>query len=846
MWCISASKSNLNNMGRYRIVAALVVVLLLAASVPAASARFATPEGPNAGISPGDTVFQGERTVNFSAFSDPVKGNPTRMARIDSGQPTDPITLTDGIANYIRGSPGSLYYPVYSDGTVDQTRSCWIENVAGSLGQMMMRTSGTDVEPVPNPSRQNPLPYRMGVQFLLPEHDLPLSEFQGPWYEYELQGNVKTSSITNIAGNTVSLADLSADPAAPDDTLVFRLSDQSGVSRDTQVTMVFRMTLNDLNHEVLYTFTARDYPPAIILNETTAERGGDLYFTFQGTPFMQYDITLPEPPAGEDYPIFDGGGWDTRFSDYHVRVHPGWDGTVPLQIHIPDGVPVTSYTIQATGPDIVQPAKAIFSIEKKVMTLVFDEPDQQFYAIGDIIELSGTLSGLKASDSSIPIYLYVTGPNLPPNGAPLTDQSRSVEDGVPATFTVTYYNPVLGIWAYSWDTSLFSCDAGTYTVHANLQPIGHQNSGYPGAAGSIDGEVPPSWDYELSIPSLHAKFDEKTGGVFARGDYLYSWWYGRGSPGKDLSGSTGHMKWYIFGPNFKYADYNSRVPLDLDDDGSYGITLPRNFTYDLSPGDYFIVYHHPGTDNQFDVLPENNLYFRGSMNKLYNAVDDTVIVNIGTLDGRAAAEALVRALDSPSRDDLYVMDTFTVEDPLIKIDPIGELVVGDEFIVSGTTNLAGKEETADKTKVQDTLILTVAALDLYEAGKANTAMKIPINETFPRDYDPVLEARPFSYEGEKPIDTSSWYPGIYQITITCKDVNYKTTSTFELLSEGSVRNTARSDAPNPFPSQTTATQHPTVTEMPVFTPIPIPTESPGFAVYLAIAALVGAFLVRRR
>jgi len=831
-------------MGRYRILMALVMVLLLAASVPVASARFATPEGSNAGISPGDTVFQGERGVNFSVFSDPLKGNPARMARIDSGQPTDPITLTNGIANYIRGSPGSLYYPVYSDNTVDQSRSCWIENVAGSLGQVMMRTSGTDVEPVPNPSRQNPLPYRMGMQFLLPDHNLPLSEFQGPWYEYELQGNVKTSSITNVAGDKVSLEGLSADPAAWNDTLVFRFSDQSGVSRDTQVTMVFRMTLNDLNHEASYTFTARDYPPAIILDETTAERGGDLYFTFQGIPFMQYDITLPEPPAGEDYPVFDGGGWDTQFSDYHVRVHPGWDGTVPLQIHIPDGAPVTRYTIEATGPDIVQPVTATFSIEKKVMTLIFDEPDRQLYAIGDIIELSGTLSGLGVADTLafIPIYLYVTGPNLPPNGAPLTDLSRAVEDGVPATFTVTYYNPVLGIWAYSWDTSLFSCDAGTYTVHANLQPIGHRNSGYPGAPGSIGGEVPPSWDYELNMPSLHAKFDEKTGGVFARGDYLYSWWYGRGSPGH-TSSTVGHMKWYIFGPNFKYADYNPRFP--LEDDGSYGITLPRSFTYDLSPGDYFIVYHHPGTDNQFDVLPENNLNFRGIMNKLYNAAGGTVIVNLGTLDGRAAAEALVRALDSSSRDDLYVMDTFTVKDPLIRIDPVGEVVAGDELIVSGATNLAGKGETADKTDIHDTLILTIAALDLYESGKANTAMKIPINETIPRDYDPALGARPFSYD-EHPIDTSSWYPGIYQITITCKDVNYKTTSTFELLPEGSVRNTTGREAQNPLPSRTVATQHSTVAEMPVFTPISIPTESPGFAVYLAIAAMAGVFLARRR
>jgi len=833
-------------MDRYRSMMVLgVALLLLTASFPTASARFVTPEGPNAGISPGDTVFQGERSVNFSAFSDPIKGNPVRMVRIDSGgQQTDPIALTNGIANYIRGNSGQ-YYPVYSDGTVDQGRYCLVQDVAGSLGQVMIRTFGTDIEPVPNPSRQNPVPYRMGVQFLLPDHNLPLSEFQGPWYEYELQGNVKTSSIVNVAGDTVSLADLSADPAARNDTLVFRFSDQRGVSRNTQVTMVFRMTLNSLNYELPYAFTVQDYPPALILNGTTAERGGDLVFTVQGTPFMQYDVTLPEPPAGENYPVFDGGGWDTRLSDYHVRVHPGWDGTVRLNIHIPDDAPVTSYTISVTGPDIVQPVTATFSVEQSVMTLIFDEPDQQLYAIGDIIPLSGALTSLGTSGSStlIPIYLYVTGPNLPPNGASLTDLSQAVEDGVPATFTVTYYSFVLEVWRYSWDTSQISCAAGTYTVHANLQPIGELRSNYPGAPGSIGGEVPPSWDYELNMPSMHAKFDEETGGVFARGDYLYSWWYARGSPGH-TSSSVGHMKWYVFGPNFKYADYNPVFP--LDEDGSYGVTLPRNFTYDLSPGDYFIVYHHPGTDNEFDVLPENNLYFRGSVSRLYNAADGSLLTNLGTLDGRAAAEALVRALDSSSTNDLYMMDTFTVEDPVIRIDPVGELVVGDELVVCGTTNLAGKGTTADGTDIHDRLILTIAALDLYDGGKANTAMKIPINETIPGNYDPVLGARPFSYEDEGPIDTSSWYPGIYQITVTCKEVNYKATGTFELLSEGSLRNTTVSKAENPLSSRATATPDSTVTVRSEFTPIPIPTQSPGFAVYIAVAAMIGALVIRRR
>lgn len=837
-------------MNRYRILALLgIAFLLLAVLIPVASARFATPEGLNAGIFPGETVYLGERNVNFSAFSDGVKGDPVRMVRLDdSGQQTDPIAVTNSIANYIRGSPGQ-YYPVYGDGTYDTEKYCLIQDAAASLGRMMVHISGTDIEPQTNPCRPEIIPYRMmGVQFLLPEHSLPISEFQGSWYEYELQGNVKTNSIKNTAGTQVSLNDLSADPATPDPKYVFRLSDQSAISRNSQVTMVFRLTLNNLNHELHYPFTVQDYPLELELSEETVEHGDDLVLTVRGTPFMLYDVKLPVPAAREDYPHFEGGGWHEMISDYHVRAHPGWDGEVRLNIHIPEKAPVTSYTISATGPGAIQPVTTAFYVGQKAMTVIFDEPEQNLYAIGDIIELSGTLKNIKKSDSGfIPIYLFVTGPNLPPNGASLTDPNREVVDGVPDTFTVAYYNPVLGVWEHDWETSEFSCDEGTYTVHANLKPIGYLKSCYPGAPGSIDGEVPPSWEYELNSPTVHAKFDEKTGGVFARGDYLYSWWYARGSPGNTgIAGSTGHLKWYIFGPNFKYADCNPRFP--LDDDGSYGITLSRNFTYELSPGDYFIVYHHPGQNNRFDVLPENNLFFRGHVTELFNVDDGRVLVNLGNLDGRSAANALVDALNSVTIDDIYMMDTFTVEDPLIRIRSPGELVVGDELVVEGATNLAGKGTTADKTDIHDTLTLTVAALDLYESGKANTVMKIPVNYTVPEKYDPVIGLRPFTYD---PIDTSSWYPGKYLITITCKDVKHKETCAFELLSEGSLRNTTASEAQNPFPHRTPATPAPTPSVEPEFTPISLDarqpaTQSPGFEVLIAVTALIGALIVRRR
>ncbi|QSZ66197.1 hypothetical protein RJ40_01130 [Methanofollis aquaemaris] len=778
-----------------------------------------------------------------------------RIVRIDeSGQQVDPIAITDNVANYIRGKPGQ-YYPVYSDGNRSESRYCLIQNAADSLGQMMIRTVGTDIKPDTNPSRQDAIPYRMGIQFQIPDHNLPLNQFQdSSWYEYELQGNIRTHSIINTAGSTVSLEDLAANPAVPDNNYVFRLSDQRAISPGSDATMVFRMTLNDLNYELPYSFRVQDYPLTLQLSESSVQRNDDLILTVKGMPFMQYDLSLPVPENGEDFPFFDGGGWDEpKISDYHVRAHPGWDGEVRLNIHIPKGAQPTSYTVSATGPGTVQPVTATFYIDQKAISLIFDEPDQNQYAIGDIIELSGTLKNIDKTSATklIPIYLSVTGPNLPPNGAPLTDPSQEVVDGVPDSFTVTSYNPVFGIWSYNWETSKFSCDEGTYTVHANLQPIGYQKSSYPGAPGSIDGEVPPSWEYELSSPTLHAKFDENTGGVFARGDYLYSWWYARGSPGNTgMTSSTGHMKWYIFGPNFRYADFNPRFPLgDKEEKGSYGITHSRNFTYDLSPGNYFIVYQHPGHDGQFGLLPENSLFFRGNLRELFDVNNGNVLVDLGRLDAKNAADAMVKALDSPNIDDTFVMDTFTVEDPLIRIRPPGDLVVGDKMVVEGNTNLAGKGTTADGTNVADKLTLKITALDLYDSGKANTVMKIPVDYTTPGKYDSSSGLRPFSYD---PVDTSSWYPGKYEITVQCKDVKYKSTTTFELLREGSQRTISVSepeqDPSIPVTSAPTFTPDPGLTPAHVdeTTPIPMTTRSPGFEAYLAVAAVIGALVVRRR
>jgi hypothetical protein len=82
--------------------------------------------------------------------------------------------------------------------------------------------------------------------------------------------------------------------------------------------------------------------------------------------------------------------------------------------------------------------------------------------LGETIALHGV------SYSGDTIYLFMTGPGLPANGAPLTDPTKRADQG---------YNTMVGLasdqtWSYKWDTSKLEnqIDPGTYLVYAVNAP----------------------------------------------------------------------------------------------------------------------------------------------------------------------------------------------------------------------------------------------------------------------------------------------------------------------------------------------------------------------------------------
>jgi len=301
---------------------------------------------------------------------------------------------------------------------------------------------------------------------------------------------------------------------------------------------------------------------------------------------------------------------------------------------------------------------------------------------------------------------------------------------------------------------------------------------------------------------------------------MYGRWLSRGS--------APEIRWYIFGTNFKYADRMDHLsagmtaggdPYDSDTGtpyNEYGFTYNRAFTQALSPGQYYLVCTSPGPNKVFETTAS-------AFKTTHFTINSTsgVNANINDLQGSDAANALIEMIKSPNSDDLYVRTQIIIEDPWIRMNLQDQITVGDELKILGTTNLAYSDTAPDGSKTTDTLSLTIYRMDMdLDSTKSNTAMIIPSDTTIPSKSNSYAGYNAFKYDE---IDTSTWYPGSYLVTITSKDTGYKQSSSFELTPDpySSKEYTSKSRAD----SSLTEKARPAVTNTPVITPAPTPSAS---------------------
>ena len=393
--------------------------------------------------------------------------------------------------------------------------------------------------------------------------------------------------------------------------------------------------------------------PGIAADRGSVIRGNDFVVTVTGEPGREYRLFVREVDSlgsGEYPEIAPGQVGVTNNTGSMATVTTNAAGIRSVRFDTDQSTGERRFTIRVedpVNPDGFDEAEVL--VERGAVTVVASGTG--FYSMGDEIVFSGT-----NTDNSV-TYLFLTGPNLPPNGIRFEDLrkgvlSKGVQTGNESTFTRVDVDTD-DTWTYRWDT-LFQIrllDAGVYTVYALSEPH---------ARNALNGAPYGTASMQLRPPSVEAT----ASAVVAKGDDLAITGIATGDPA--------NVSVWVLGKNY----YRFQQPAPVGSDGTFDYIISPEDTMTMHTGRYYVVVQHP-YDDVFDVRVLGTTLMG----------DDIPPVNLTALQPLEAAEALIAALDTQFID-TYTNFTFIVEEPRVFIDPIVEPATGSTFKIAGTTNLA--------------------------------------------------------------------------------------------------------------------------------------------------------------
>lgn len=312
------------------------------------------------------------------------------------------------------------------------------------------------------------------------------------------------------------------------------------------------------------------------------------------------------------------------------------------------------------------------------------------------------------------------------------------------------------------------------------------------------------------------------------------------SPGSSFSGAptiangdpvyihgiaTGHprngLQVWLFGNN-----YVKITTVSTNADNSYEYDLKPADTRNLAPGQYFVLIQHPMMNGEFDV------YYDSATGKVFNRQLGTgtsifQLTGAGSLQSPAGANALMQAISSQNIDDTFASTSFIVSPPSAFINPVGNYVVGEQFTISGSTNLA----------IGDNLMVEITSSSFKPTYKSQSAEFSGVSG--------MVKIEPGNGSLNKwsfPVDASTFKPDEYIVKVSGITVDVTGSTLFNIV-EG-----------HPIAVTTVATLTPVITvqTLPSIAPIsptpaPITKKSPlSVIVIVGAIALVSFALVLKR
>lgn len=126
--------------------------------------------------------------------------------------------------------------------------------------------------------------------------------------------------------------------------------------------------------------------------------------------------------------------------------------------------------------------------------------------IGESVDLGGSCT----SDN---VYLFITGPNLPSNGANPENIHEAVITGDPSSFLKV--NAFNNRWSYTWDTRTAggNPDSGIYTIYAVERPVGR----YDLSGADYSAKTVRLIDPSISVSEISSSFENNGEQVTSEG-----------------------------------------------------------------------------------------------------------------------------------------------------------------------------------------------------------------------------------------------------------------------------------------------------------------------------------------
>jgi PGF-CTERM protein len=505
---------------------------------------------------------------------------------------------------------------------------------------------------------------------------------------------------------------------------------------------------------------------------------------------------------------------------YYAMIKTNTDGVRTVEFTTSNQTKAQKYTIRVENNTVASTTSQVpwkstggdyktdevdIKVEKGAVTITA-AGDGSYY-LGEEVKFSGT------NTETVKAYLFITGPNLKSVGSSIksTDpRGTKVTDTVAADFQVA---DVLSdnTWSWKWTTATVALDAGTYTVYAVSAPRDKDN-----LADVAYGTV----SIIIKKPFVSATVSQST---VAKGDSLFVRGTAEGRP------SPGVAMW-VLGKN-----YASRTTASVNADASFEFEIKDTTTKDMAAGQYFVVVQHPMQNNVFDIAmctstaPTDLTKQVCNLQSTGNLATGTVFKLLGesSLQGSDAAEALVQGINSPNVDDTYTKLQFLIEEPIIRVDAIGDRHVGDKFTITAQTNFAVDDEVL--FEVYSSSFKPTQKSQSGEFSGSTGTVKVTKGDS---------GMNKLSFD----VDASTFKPDEYIVKATAVIQGTTGTALFNVL-EGAAP-TAAPTAVATTAAPTTAA--PTVPPTAAATPTKTPTQ-PGFG---ALVALIGlgavAFLVVRK